>query len=337
MPVSPSTGERAADAPGGGFVDPRWQLDPEIAGLLATGAPLPPALTIENLAERRARLLADLVAVLPGAGVTREDRWVPGPPGGPRVAVRLHRPLDARGLRPAVVVAHGGGYVMGSAAAEDGRLDRWCSRLGVVGVSVEYRLAPETAYPGALEDCYAALQWVDVHADELGVDRQRIGVFGPSAGGGLAASLALLARDRGEPQLAFQLLVFPMLDDRGQTPSTAREVPVWPLAANEVGWRAYLGTLYGTPDVPPTAAPARAGDLAGLPPAFVCVGTADIFCDEDIAYAQRLIQLGVPTELHVYPGAPHGFLGMFPTSSVARRCEADMDAWLGAVVGAPPA
>ncbi len=337
MSAPPSPEVRTAETPGGAVVDPRWQLDPEIAGLMATGAPPPPALTVENLPERRARLLADLVAVLPGADVSQEDRWVPGPSGAPGVAVRLHRPLEARGLRPAIVAAHGGGYVMGSSAAEDGRLNRWCAGLGVVGVSVEYRLAPETAYPGALEDCYAALRWVDAHAGELGVDRGRLGVFGPSAGGGLAASLALLARDRGEVQLAFQLLAFPMLDDRGQTPSTGREVPVWPRSANEVGWQAYLGALYGTPDVPPTAAPARAEDLAGLPPAFVCVGTADIFCDEDIAYAQRLIQRGVPTELHVYPGAPHGFLGMFPTSAVARRCEADMDTWLAAVVAGPPA
>ena len=142
----------------------------------------------------------------------------------------------------------------------------------------------------------------------------------------------MLARDRGELPIAFQLLVYPMIDDRQETPSSSWEVPIWSPAANTYGWKSYLGALYGTDDIPPTAAPARAVDLTGLPPAFVCVGTADGFCDEDILYAQRLNHAGVETELHVYPGAPHGFDGIIPGASLSRRCRRDMNEWLAAML-----
>lgn len=252
----------------------------------------------------------------------------------PLVVVRVHRPAGVEGPMPCVYAMHGGGYVMGSFDMDDAKFDRWCPRLGCIGVSVEYRLAPETPYPGPLEDCYAGLRWVADHAAELGVDPERIGISGISAGGGLAAALALLARDRGEIPLHFQLLECPMIDDRLATPSSRLDgLLVWTRESNTYGWRSYLGSLYGHVDVPAYAAPARAHDLAGLPPALLIVGGADGFRDEDIEYATRLMQAGVPTELHVLPGAPHG-VQMFAGTGVARRWSALVDDWLARRLGA---
>jgi acetyl esterase/lipase len=247
----------------------------------------------------------------------------------PPVVVRVHTiKRAAAGLRPCVYSIHGGGMVMGSFDMDDPRFDRWCPRFDCVGVSVEYRLAPETSYPGPLEDCYAGLRWVYEHAGDLGVDPDRIGIAGVSAGGGLAAGLALLARDRGEVPLRFQLLECPMLDDRQQTASSQLDgLPIWSRESNEFGWRSYLGERYGTEDVADYAAPARATDLAGLPPALVCVGAADGFCDEDVDYALRLNRARVPAELHVYPGAPHG-ISAFPDTAVARQYMRDIEDWL---------
>jgi acetyl esterase/lipase len=247
----------------------------------------------------------------------------------PHVVVRVHRPkTESPDARPGVYSIHGGGYILGTYEMDDARFDRWCTLLQCVGVSVEYRLAPETPYPGPLDDCYAGLQWMYAHSEELGVDPGRIGVSGISAGGGLAAALALLARDRGEIPLAFQLLECPMLDDRQVTSSSCLDgLPIWSRESNEFGWRSYLGDLYGADDIPIYAAPARAADLAGLPPGLVVVGGADGFRDENIDYAMRLNQSGVPTELHVLPGAPHG-VQMFPNSNVANRWNEIVNEWL---------
>jgi acetyl esterase/lipase len=186
--------------------------------------------------------------------------------------------------------------------------ERYALDIDCVVVSMQYRLAPEDPYPAGVEDCYAALVWTVQHADELGIDATRIAVGGESAGGGLAAATALLARDRKGPELVFQALTYPMLDDRNNTPS-ARElhdIPSWSQQHNDSAWRAVLGMKAGSPDVEPYAAPARATDLSGLPPTLIQVGEIDVFRDEDITYATRLLQAGVPTELHVYPGAYHG-------------------------------
>lgn len=262
--------------------------------------------------------------------VEREDHVVAADPD---VTVRVYRPKDDTAVLPCVYAIHGGGYVMGSYDMEDLRFDSWCASLGIAGVSVEYRLAPENPYPAPLEDCYAGLRWTYENAAVLGIDAATIGICGTSAGGGLAAGLALLCRDRGELNPAFQMLVYPMLDDRQVTPSSSWEVPIWSPVNNEFGWRSYPGDLYGTDRIPGYAAPARADDLSGLPPASVWVGTADGFCDEDILYAQRLNQAGVHTELHVYPGAPHGFDAFSATAPVARRCRRDMKEWLSASLG----
>jgi len=294
-------------------------LDPEIAEAIKM---LPfEDITADVLAPLRTRFempVSDLVE--------RTDREVPG---DPQVPVRVHRAKDAEGVLPGLYSIHGGGYVIGTNLMDDTMLDDMCPKLGVVGVSVDYRLAPETPYPGPLEDCYRGLLWAHEHATELGIDPDCIGVMGVSAGGGLAAALCLLARDRGEVPVAFQLLDQPMLDDRQATASSRQDdLAVWSKASNTFGWRAYLGDLYGADDVPATAAPARATDLSGLPPTFVSVGAADGFRDEDVDYATRLNQAGVPTELHVYPGACHGFNVMAPDAALTKRSTRNMHDWL---------
>jgi len=204
---------------------------------------------------------------------------------------------------------HGGGMIVGNLDADNVLLSEYVEQIGCVAVSVEYRLAPENPHPAPVEDCYAGLVWTVEHADELGIDATRLAIGGGSAGGGLAAGTALLARDRGGPALCYQMLVYPMLDDRNTTPSSYEitDLGIWDRAANIGGWQALLGGQAGTEGVSPYAAPARATDLSGLPPAFIDVGTADLFRDEDIDYAQRLMRAGVPVELHVYPGAYHAF------------------------------
>jgi acetyl esterase/lipase len=300
-------------------------VDPEIVPMLS-GGPILSSLSNDTLPDiRAARAAAEVVL---SDRVTRTDVTVPGPPGDPDIILRVHRPEQVERPLPCIYSIHGGGYVLGTRAMDDERMDHWCPTLGCLGVSVEYRLAPETAYPGPLEDCYAGLQWVHRHADELGIDPNRIGISGGSAGGGLAAGLALLVRDRGELPMAFQLLVYPMIDDRRTSISSGWDVPVWNPTLNEFGWRSYLGDLFGTDDVPQYAAASRAVDLSGLPPAFVSVGSLDGFLDEDVEYAQRLNHAGIPTELHVYPGAPHGFDLLMPQTQVAARSRREMTEWL---------
>jgi triacylglycerol lipase len=240
-----------------------------------------------------------------------DERYAPGPTGAPAVRVLIHRPAQAADrLLPAILHLHGGGYIIG--APEMGAIEHQelVNELNCVIVSVDYRLAPETPHPGPIEDCYAALKWLHTEAIALGVDPQRIGVSGESAGGGLAAALALLARDRGEVPLAFQHLIYPMLDDRTCTttdphPHTGHHV--WTAESNRLGWTSLLGKAPGGPDTECYVAAARATDLSGLPPTFIAVGALDLFLDEDMDYALRLTRAAVPVELHVYPGAYHGF------------------------------
>ena len=225
---------------------------------------------------------------------------------------------------------HGGGYVLGSPEQDDLRFDRWCQRFDLTGVAVQYRLAPEHPYPAGVEDCYAGLRWVKEHGAEIGVDTTRVGIGGPSGGGGLAAALALVVRDRAEVEIDYQLLIYPMIDDTRTSATAGWDVPVWNPASNEFGWASYLGDLFGGDDVPPHAAPSRATDLSGLPPTYIMVGTLDGFADEDIDYARRLNHAGVPVELHVYPGAPHGFEGFAPGAAVSRQARRDINEWLAA-------
>jgi acetyl esterase/lipase len=297
-------------------------LDAEVAAMLEAMPPM--SFSAETLALMRGPGVGAAGPELSNA-VERTDHVVSE---DPRVVVRVHRAKAETGVLPCVYSMHGGGYIVGSYAMDDAKFDDWCVRMRCVGVSVEYRLAPETPYPGPLDDCHAGLRWTFEHADELGIDPARIGIAGLSAGGGLAAALALLARDRGELAIAFQLLECPMLDDRQITSSSQRDgLPIWSRDSNTFGWRSYLGDLYGAADVPYLAAPSRADDLRGLPPALVIVGGADGFRDEDIDYALRLNQAGVPTALHVLPGVPHGVM-MFAKSPLALQWHQIVDEWV---------
>ena len=284
-------------------------IDPE----LVAGLELFPVFDFSGdvLATIRTRM-DEMSAAMPipeGLDMDVEERTVPSA-SGPDVPVLVYTPRGRAAPRPGILYIHGGGYVAGSARMSDVSNRLRAHELGVVIVSVDYRLAPETPHPGPVEDCYAALKWMFASADALGVDRKRIAVAGESAGGGLAAALALLARDRAEVQIAFQHLTYPMIDDRTcieAVPHAYAGEFVWTPSANRFGWTALLGHEPGRGDVSPYAAAARAEKLEGLPPASIFVGALDLFLEENIEYARRLTRAGVPTELHVYPGAYHGF------------------------------
>lgn len=309
----------------------RPPLDPELSAALAA---MPPgrSMSLEDVPARReeqARMLAAAGDALRRDGaVELEERRVPGPPGAPDLPVLILRPARAQGPWPGVYYAHGGGMVMGTNRTGADELALWVDEVGVVAVSVGYRLAPEHPHPAPVEDCYAGLVWTAEHRDELGIDPSRLAIAGASAGGGLAAGAALMARDRGGPALSHQILMCPMLDDRGITPSSQElddDVAgrgMWDRASNVTGWTALLGDAAGGPDVSPYAAPARAEDLAGLPAAFIDVGSAEIFRDEAIDYAARLSRAGVPVELHVWPGGFHGFDEVAPQTALARASRA---------------
>ncbi|MDP9795915.1 acetyl esterase/lipase [Catenuloplanes nepalensis] len=253
------------------------------------------------------------------------------------VRLRLYRP-DAPAAPAAILAVHGGGFVLGSIDGNDARNAAFARDLGVLVASVDYRLAPEHPYPAALDDCYAALTWLAGHASELGIDPARIALHGASAGGGLCAGLALLARDRGGPAIAFQYLGIPVVDDRMTTPSMTAftDTPNWDRASAEISWNAYLGEgVPGGADVPVYAAPARATDLTGLPPAYVSVMHFDPLRDEGIAYALALLAAGVPVELHLFPGTFHGSTRI--PSEISRREEAEATAVLRAALLSPAA
>jgi acetyl esterase/lipase len=283
------------------------------------------SVSIDQIAEARGRLRIVRPPLDP-ALITSEvrDISVPGPEGAPEIALRIYRPRAGGSHLPCIYWIHGGGYITGSALDPDARLDRFVNQIGCVAVSVEYRLAPETPFPGPLDDVYAGLKWVAENPSELGIDASKLAIGGGSAGAGLAAGLALIVRDRGEIPVIFQLLIYPMIDDRFVTVSSTMDTIGWTVAANRLGWSAYLGVAPGSDGVSPYAAPARAEHLGGLPPAFICVGDLDIFRDEDIEYARRLADAGVPTELHVYPGVPHGFENSAPGIGVAMRFSRDI-------------
>ena len=286
----------------------RHLVEPELAALLdQIPASVLNADTLRQIRAMSSQASADLPQF---SALTVSERFIPGPEGAPDVRVLVSLPTSLPEGVPALLWLHGGGYIMGSADAEDLMVKSIVSAIGCAAVSVDYRLAPETPHPGPVEDCYAALKWLSTHADELGIDPLRIAVGGSSAGGGLAAALALLARDRGEIPLMFQILLAPMLDDR--TCTLAKPHPytgefIWTPEANHFGWTSLLGQEPGGPAVSPYAAAARAEHLEGLPATFINVGALDLFLEEDLEYARRLMRAGVPTELHVYPGAYHGF------------------------------
>jgi acetyl esterase/lipase len=267
----------------------------------------------------------------PTEGVAKEDRMVPGPDGGPELHVRVYRPGGAEATTPCLYWIHGGGMVMGDLDQDDMACEAYAKQLGCVVVAPEYRLAPENPHPAPVEDCYAGLLWTAAHAEELGIDPERIAVGGSSAGGGLSASVALLARDREGPPIAMQALVYPMLDDRGITASSREFSGIlsWSREQNQSGWRALLEGREGADDVSPYAAAARAEDLSGLPPALVQACELDTLRDEAIEYAGRLLAAGVSTELQVYPGTYHGSDWFAPEAAVSGRMLEDRVRALG--------
>lgn len=241
------------------------------------------------------------------ANIEEIERSIPGPEGAPDVPIRIYMPRDREGSGPGFVNFHGGAFIIGDLESEHSRCLAMSARGGAVSVGVDYRLAPEHPFPAGVEDCYAALKWVVTNADELKIDRSKVAIGGGSAGGNLTASVALMARDRGGPDLAFQLLIYPALDDRCETSSmiNGHDVPMWNYQNSIDMWNQYIGA--DRSDVSPYASPARCRNLTGLPPAYVMTAEHDPLRDEGIAYALRLMVAGVQVELHSFPGTVHGF------------------------------
>jgi acetyl esterase/lipase len=283
-----------------------YPYDPELAAALA----LQPTQSIEDLEAARAlhqEFLASGGDEIDGVEeLVITDYVLPAGTHGPEVRVRLYAPKGVVRPVPGVLYIHNGGFVLGSVDGEHARAVALAVAVGAVLVSVEYRLAPEHPYPAALDDCYAALLWMAANAELLGLDPERLAVAGSSAGGCLAAAVALLARDRGGPRLCFQMLNAPVLDDRLETPSMQEftNTPVWDRQSALISWRHYLGDT--REEIPCYAAPARAEDLSGLPPAYIATSQFDPLRDEGIIYALRLLQAGVAAEIHNFPGAYHG-------------------------------
>jgi len=300
-----------------------YNYDPELAAMMEL---LPDAVVaMENPAKARegfTSMTAALNADLNTDGVQIENRQITGPEGSPEVPVRIYSPEGLNEKVPALLHLHGGGFVIGDLDSEMGSVVSLCRHLGIVLVSVDYRLAPETPFPGGLEDCYAAWLWTVENAASLNIDADRLGITGMSAGGGLAAATCLLCRDRGGPQPTFQFLGIPELDDRLDTVSmrTYVDTPLWNRPNAELSWDHYLGEQYqrGADNVPYHAAPARAEDLSNLPPAYVSTMEFDPLRDEGILYALKLMQAGVQTELHSFPGTFHGST-LFSSAKVSQR------------------
>ncbi|MCM6778583.1 alpha/beta hydrolase [Nocardia sp. CDC159] len=299
-----------------------YRYDPELAEVAAArvgGSFADVAATRRNSAQT----MAGLPRYRSPIDLEISDRTIPGA-AGVEVPVRIYAPRERTGPLPGVVYFHGGGFIVNAVADSDLESRRIAAEVGAVVISVDYRLAPEHSFPAALDDCFAALEWTAKNAAELGVDPGRIGVGGESAGGGLAAAVALRARDEHGPSIRFLRLMIPMLDDRSQTPSARAytDTPVWNRAINEQCWSYYLGAgVPGSAEVSPYAAPARAEDLSALPPTYLTAMQFDPLRDEQIEFAQRLLQAGVNTEFHCYPGTYHG--SYLTDAAISRRILTD--------------
>ncbi len=308
------------------------QIDPEVlaelAPLLAAADREPPP--VGDVATRRAnsrQMFGQLLSSRRAADGVAVQKFTVGTDDGAALAVSWYRPEGADRPGGAALYLHGGGMIFG--LHELGDLYDWLARRyvadsGVPMLLVDYRTAPEFPHPAPVQDCFAALVWLAEHADELGFDPARVAVMGDSAGGGLAAAVCLMARDRGGPAVALQVLIYPMLDDRTTVPDPELAPFVtWTYDDNLTGWQALLGSSVGGHGVSEYAAPARAADLSLLPPTYIDVGDLDIFRDENVAYAGRLAAAGISTELHVHPGCPHAFEGLAPNAAVSQRVIAD--------------
>lgn len=300
----------------------RALVDPELLPVLDMFSSEP--ISLDNLPALRAAMAEQIIPVgQPAEGITMEEQWIPSLSEDHQIRVLIYRPEQVTDNMPAILEIHGGGYVVGAPEMSDASNRYYAQSIGGVVVAVDYRLSPETPHPGPVEDCYSALKWLHDNAEQLQINRQRIGILGGSAGGGLAAALTLLARDRQEVPIALQVLLMPMLDDRTVTRYEKSPHPyagefVFSMPSNRFGWSCLLGQEPGSDDISYYAAPARADDLSGLPATFISTGALDLFVEENLDYARRLIHAGVATELHVYPGAIHGF-AMMTGSTVAKQ------------------
>lgn len=319
-----------------GAVTTRPPFDPEVVPAEAMLRAVVGVPTIETLPAFRATVSE---SVIPGAAPTDltangrvhvEERQVPGPDGAPEVTLLILRPIGDRGPAAGIFNIHGGGMISGNRRTGIEMLLPYVANGSAVVVSVEYRLAPEHPDPAPVEDCYAGLAWTGKHAAELGIDTDRLSILGSSAGGGLAAGTALLARDQGFPALSHQVLLCPMLDDRFVTHSSRMldGEGVWDRNANLFGWTSLLGDRRGGPDVSQYAAPARAQDLASLPRTYIDTGSVEVFRDEVLDYAARLSQAGVSVDLHMWGGAFHGSDGIATHAAVSRACTATRDEFI---------
>jgi acetyl esterase/lipase len=302
-----------------------FHMDPEVLASLSRSALAgEPGPAVGDVESRRKNLAAAMAALAnsgePVPGIDRTD-VVTEAADGAELRLFWYRSATAEQSGSAVLYLHGGGFFAPLLPIYDGLMRAYTKATGVPMLVVDYRVAPEHPHPAPVEDCYAALCWLADNAAELGVDPNRVGVMGDSAGGGLAAAVALMARDRGGPALAQQLLIYAMLDDRtvGPDPHLPPEYLVWSYNDNRTGWGALLGPARSSDEVSPHAAPARATDLSDLPEAYIDVGDLDILRDENIDYARRLMAAGVATELHVLPGLPHGFEMVAPDANATQR------------------
>lgn len=310
-------------------------FDPELSGVLASLADrVPPTLTPDMIGRFRALVPDPTVGgLVDKLGVVHERRTVSGYAGG-ELEVSVFRSPEQTAQGPGILYLHGGGMVFGNRFGGVGAYLPFIASHGAVVTTVDYRLAPEHPDPYPVEDCFAALVWMTENAGSLGVDPERIVTAGQSAGAGLAAGVALLARERHGPAIMAQLLVSPMLDDRDSTASTRQidGIGVWDRTSNVTGWSALLGDRRGGDDVDDASAPARAAQVGDLPPAFISVGSSEVFRDEAVAYASRIWASGGVAELHVWPGGFHGFENFAPASRLAVAAAEARDSWLARVL-----
>lgn len=249
------------------------------------------------------------------------DVYIENPDSGEKdIRMRIYKPVDKVDNMPGIYWIHGGGFLFGVPEQDEAQSIRFAKEVGAVVVAVDYRLAPEHPYPAPLDDSYVGLVWFFEKAESLGVDKNKIAIAGSSAGGNLCAAVTLMARDKGGPELVFQMPLYPMIDDRFITPSSHEEIDirVWNNTSNLYAWRTYLGDNFGSDKVTKYMAPARETDLSGLPPVYTCVGNLDPFRDDTINYVARLVQAGVPVEFHLYPGAFHAFEIISPESPMSK-------------------
>jgi len=299
------------------------RVDPEFVAAMAARKNAPPAPQYPEDDVETVRAFADERYSKMSRRLPQHDEVVVEEVDAAGVPARLYTPPGARDGAGLVVYLHGGGMWRCNLDTHDPVVRRYAAESGVRFLSVDYRMAPEFPYPQSQEDGYTALSWVVENAASLGVDPKRLAIAGDSAGGGLAAGIALMTRDRGEIQLALQVLIYPMLDDRTTMDTELAQYATWTYEDNAVGWRMLLGETAGTDAVAAYAAPARAEYFGGLPPTYIEVGVLDIYRDEDIEYGQRLASAGVPLELHVHDGVTHAFELINPNAAVSQRAFAD--------------